>query len=186
MKDDRKTSITTNNMGFEAEAAELNKTVVARVSHGCNVNLDIQILSEHDIGLPAAALCQPRQGAERHQSEGVALPEELVKKLVKNDQRIAGWLARDSLNAEQFLSRPVEALVRSGVKLTKEERKILGRAHRAVAEAGMLAPGVKISKMSVSAGGKPPFRGTVEPENKDEEKDRGSQDCGCGTSRRGW
>ncbi len=46
---------------------------------------------------------------------------------------------------------PTEALARAGVELSRAEHKAIDRSHRAVREAAVVAPGVKVASMTIAA-----------------------------------
>ncbi|HEX9945643.1 MAG TPA: hypothetical protein VGG03_26835 [Thermoanaerobaculia bacterium] len=155
-----------------------NEMIVARVPQGYDTNINIRFVPGRDIQwTPHALGCRPRQGAPRRDAEPVALPESLAEKLKGANKKVIDWLAQDAANAQLFLARPVEALIKAGVDLSRSEQKALDRTHRAVGEASVIAPGVKVANLSASA--YPTGRvGTLKPGPK--MKDGRTNDCGCG------
>lgn len=152
--------------------------VVAKVPQGYETKINIRIVPGRDIRLTPDVLgCQPRQGAPRRDAEPVALPEDLVGKLREANQKVINWLAQDKANAQLYLARPIEALKKVGVDLTRSEQKALERTHRVVKETSVVAPGVKVADLSASA--YPRGRvGEIRPGPK--MKDGRAQDSGCG------
>lgn len=155
--------------------------VVSRVPQGYDTNINIRLVPGRDIQLtPHRFGCRPRQGAPRRDAEPVDLPESLGDKLKDANKKVIDWLALDPANAQLFLAKPVEALVKAGVELSRAEQKALTRTHRAVAEASVVAPGVKVASLSASA--HPTGRvGKLPPGLKGSNGREGREaDCGCG------
>ncbi|WP_181722942.1 hypothetical protein [Nocardia gipuzkoensis] len=104
----------------------------------------------------------PRQGAlpyladvSRHPRVGAAaapmrLPKTLVCKLEESDRKIVNWLAKNASNRRLFITQPVDALVAAGVDLTRFERKLLQRIHRAAGETNVLPPGAELAEVAVT------------------------------------
>ncbi len=142
----------TSEPAVKAGAADRSAMIVAKIPQGYDTKINIRLVPGRDIKLtPEIVGCQPRQGAPRRDAEPVALPESLVGKLKDADKKVVEWLAQDEANARLFLARPVEALTKAGVDLTRSEQKTLERTHRAVNEASVIAPGVKVADLSASA-----------------------------------
>ena len=162
-------------------AAESNQSdaVVVQVPQGYDARINIRVVPGRDFQInPARLGCRPRQGASRRDAEPLDLPESLVAKFKAANKKIMGWLAQDAANARLFLAQPVEAMLKAGVDLTRAEQKTLNRAHRMVREAAVIAPGVNIENLGVTA--HPTGRiGAVRPKPK--AKDGRDSDCGCGS-----
>ena len=159
-------------------ATDRSEMVVAKVPQGYNTKINIRLVPGRDIRFTPDVLgCQSRQGAPRQNTEAVALPESLSGKLKKANEKVIDWLAQDAGNARLFLARPVEALIKAGVDLTRSEQKMLDRTHRPVKEASVIAPGVKVLDLSALAYPKNRV-GKLKPERK--KPDGRDKDCGCG------
>jgi len=133
-------------------AAAGNELVVAKVPQGYATNINLRLVRGVELGriaLPRG--CRPRKGAPRRDTKMVDLPAELVEKLKEADQAVVAWLAADEANVQQFLREPAVALRRAGVELTRAEQKAIARSHREVREATVVAPGVKVGKLSAVA-----------------------------------
>lgn len=164
-----------------AEAASADPPthpVIGRVPQGYDHAITVRIvpgLASHFTGQLFG--CQPRQGAPRRDADPVPLPAPLLVKLGEANRRIVAWLAQDPANAAHFLARPVEALARAGVELSRAEQKALGRLHEAATETRVVAPGVRITRLAVAANAK----GRVpDPEQAPRKRpDSREKDCGC-------
>jgi len=152
--------------------------VVVKMPQGYDARIVIRFVPGRDIRVtPALRGCQPRQGAPRRDAEPVPLPEGLAGKLREVNAKVVAWLARDDANPRLFLTRPVEALMKAGVELTRAEQKALTRAHGAVRETTVVPPGVRVAELSASANP----RGRVgETKPTPRTADGNDSDCGCG------
>lgn len=162
--------------------------VVVRVPQGCDMTVSIELDRSPDISLALASpACEPRQAGGGTRGTGTSLPHGLVDKLGHADRRVSDWLLADDANPELFFSRPVEALKRAGVELSRAEQKTLLRAHQAFNEAAVVGPGVRVAGLSVSMrrrnrAGEPgrepgPVSGSLPGPGR-------SDDCGCGSRER--
>lgn len=124
--------------------------VVATIQQGYETRLNVRLVRgrEADIAVLARG-CRPRQGAPRRDADPVALPPTLVDKLRAADAQVVAWLAKDPANARRFFAEPVAALREAGVELDRAEQKHLARAHGAVREASVVAPGVRVERLDV-------------------------------------
>lgn len=144
-----KTNATMSEAATTSQAAEM---VVARMPQGYDASINIRIVPGKDIAFtPAVFGCRPRQGATRREAQPIALPEGLAEKLRDANKKVVDWLARDPANAQLFLAKPLEALSQAGVDLTRAEQKALERTHNAVREMAVVAPGVNVAQISVTA-----------------------------------
>lgn len=161
------------------------RAVVAKVPQGYDTRIKIRVLPAGDLRLQPKG-CQPRQGARRRDAAAETLPPSLSDRLKDVNVQLLGWLAKAPENAKLFLTEPVAALARAGVKLDRAEQKALARLHEAAAAARVVGPGVYVTGIAVSAdprgrvsvdrpggGGDRPPAGGSPPKT-----DRG--DCGCG------
>ena len=155
MRDIAQAKSATSQPEVEACVRDESGTVALKVPQGYDARINIRLLPVRDIceirSTPPLLDCQPREGSPRRDVQAVPLPESLVDKLRKANEKVIGWLAQDVANAQLFLVQPVEALTSAGVELTRSERKTLDRSHRAVKEATVIAPGVKVVDLSASA-----------------------------------
>ncbi|MEK6375579.1 MAG: hypothetical protein AABO58_23115 [Acidobacteriota bacterium] len=155
------------------------EAVIAKVPQGYDAKINIRFVPGRDIPIvPLERHCRARQGAPRRDAPTVALPPDLVRKLSDADKKVTQWLSKDAANAQLFLVRPVEALLRAGVDLTRAEQKVLDRSHRAASEERVIAPGVKVAQLSVTASTK----GRVGDPRPRPKKNHEDGDCGCGES----
>jgi hypothetical protein len=133
----------------DAAGAEM---VVARVPQGFETRINIRFVPGREIRFPLEIFgCQPRQGAPRRDADPVPLPPGLPEKLKEVNRKVVEWLARDRANSQLFLERPVEALMKAGVELTRAEQKALARSHRGVTDSMVVPPGVKVVSLTASA-----------------------------------
>lgn len=129
-----------------------NAIAVVKVPQGYDTRINVRLVPGRNIQFTPDVLgCQPRQGAPRRAAEPAALPERLADKIRDANKQVIDWLAKDTGNAQLFLTHPVEALIKAGVDLTRTEQKALNRTHRAVIDATVIAPGVKVAAFTVSA-----------------------------------
>lgn len=126
------------------------KLAVARVPQGYDATINVRFVSVTDIETTQRLNCQPRKGANRRDAEAVALPETLVSKFKVANSMVIEWLAKDPINAELFLRKPVEALQKAGVELTRAEQKFLARTHREASQAAVVAPGVNVKTLAAT------------------------------------
>lgn len=160
------------------------EAVVTKVPQGYETNINIRFVPGRDIPIvPLERHCRARQGAPRRDAPTLALPADLVRKLTEADKSVTEWLSRDTANAQLFLERPVEALVKAGVNLSRAEQKVLDRSHRAASEERVIAPGVNVAQLSATASTKGRV-GDSRPRPK-KKHDGGDGDGGCGCSESG-
>lgn len=124
--------------------------VVARVPQGFDANVKIRFLPERSIDvLTRPKGCHPRQGAERNNTDTVALPPELPGRLKERSKAVVAWLAKSPDNARAFLDNPVEALAQAELGFERAELKALSRTHEAVRNSAVLGPGVSLETLEV-------------------------------------
>ena len=159
-----------------------NQPVVAKVPQGYEANFNIRLVPGRDFNVGTIRLgCRPRRGGQRRDADPVALPEDLTGKLRDANNKVVAWLAADAANAQLFLVKPVEALMKAGVDLTRTEQKTLGRTYSDNHEGTVIAPGVKIKDLKAVA--YPAGRvGTVKP---GKTTIPGGRDVSCGFTRKG-
>jgi len=167
----------TGDLPAKVSASEGSNMVMARVPQGYDTEINIRLLPGKEISFTRDILgCHPRQGAPRRDADPLPLPESLPGKLKDANKKVVDWLAQDPANARLFLASPVEALAKAGVELTRAEQKALDRTHRAMKEATVIAPGVKVSQLSTSVSPK----GRV-GDSKSSSRPKGgrTEDAGC-------
>ncbi|MEU2042448.1 hypothetical protein [Nocardia niwae] len=130
-----------------APSARLDR-VGARVPQGYKLNVRIRF------GARQGALTHLTD-VSRHARTGTAttptgLPKALASKIEKSDRKIINWLAKNAANRQLFITQPVDALVAAGVDLTRFERKLLQRIHRAAGETNVLPPGAELAEVAVT------------------------------------
>ena len=126
--------------------------VVAKVPQGFETRINIRLVPGRDVRFPPEIFgCRPRKGAPRRDAEPVPLPGSLAGKFAEVNRKVIEWLAREPANAQLFLERPVEALTKAGVDLTRAEQKALARSHRSVSDSIALPPGSKVIGLTASA-----------------------------------
>jgi hypothetical protein len=76
-------------------------------------------------------------------------PPGLAERLLKNEDRILGWLSESEANRVAFLTDPLGALTKIGVKLELPELEALRRVHAETAAFEVLPPGVEIGQLKV-------------------------------------
>lgn len=137
-------------VGLGKDRAE--ELVVAKVPQGFELNINVRLVPGGDFALPKRPLrCRPRKGAPRRDAEPLALPEEVMKKLQEADKVMMEWLAKDEANASLYMAHPVEALLKAGVKLSRQELKAVERAHGEVEQTAVVGPGVKVAGFKAAA-----------------------------------
>lgn len=175
--------LTTGKAATDAYATGDTQPVIAKVPQGYEAKLNIRLVPGRDFNVGTIRLgCRPRKGGQRRDADPVALPEDLTGKLRDANKKVVAWLAADTANTQLFLAKPVEALMKAGVELTRTEQKALGRTYSANHEDTVIAPGVKITDLTAVAhptgrvGGIKPGGGTTTT---------GGRDVGCGFTRKG-
>lgn len=173
------------NRSAASDTEKKREAVVATVPQGYETKINIRLVPGRDLQLaPEAVGCRPRKGAPRPGGRTLTLPEGLAGKLKEANSKVVAWLAQEPANAGLFLARPVEALVKAGVELTRTEQKTLDRAHRAVHEATLVAPGVKVTELNATAIPKGRV-GELKPGRKPEKPLTGGREKGCGPAPKG-
>ncbi len=159
-----------------------NNKVIAKIPQGYDTRINIRLVPGREFGLePAVLRCKPRHGKSVHDAKVHGLDDNLIAKLKEADKKVVAWLSADDSNAQLFLSKPVEALVKAGVELARSEQKSLNRSHTTVNEARVIAPGVNIKKISVATFPKGQIGNLREqPEN----KNGTNEDFGCEPKRK--
>jgi hypothetical protein len=151
MEETREARLNMVNQPVREIAVEKSHVAVAKVPQGYNSRIKIRLVPGRDIQFnPKVPSCKPRQGSFSKDAEQITIPEDLAAKLKDADKKVVAWLAQDVSNAQLFLKRPIEALVKAGIELSRTELKTLERAHRAVKEARVIAPGVNVVDISTS------------------------------------
>ena len=134
------------------DAGQRTELVVAEVPQALTANINIRVVRGVDFELPPLAKrCQPRQGAPRRETDMLELPADLVDKLKSADKAVVEWMAADEANVQLFLRQPAEALVAAGVELTRADQKAIARANQEVEQTRVVAPGVKVEKITATA-----------------------------------
>jgi hypothetical protein len=154
-----------------------SEMVTAKMPQGYNATINVRLVPGRNLKIPSIRGCQPRQGAARREADPLPLPESLVDKLREADKRFVEWLAKDAANAHVFVEKPIEALLKAGIDLTREEQKTLIRGHVAASEGRLIPPGARVVAFSASAHPKGRV-GEMKPSSKT--KAPGETDCGCG------
>ncbi|MBN8414372.1 hypothetical protein LCL99_02210 [Halomonas denitrificans] len=132
----------------QGKAQEL---VVAKVPQGFDTNISIRLVPGQDFALPRRPLrCRPRKGAPRRDAEPLALPDEVMEMLQKADQAVIEWLSQSEANALLYMARPAEALLKAGIKLSRQQLKSIHRVHREVEQAAVIGPGVKVAGFKIA------------------------------------
>ncbi|MFD4459622.1 hypothetical protein [Nocardia sp. NPDC058480] len=122
--------------------------VGARVPQGYNLNIRIRFGARQGaLSCVADESHHPRVGSA---AATTRLPKALVFKLEESDPKIVNWLAQNASNRQLFIAQPVDALVAAGVELTRYERKVLQRIHRAAGETNVLPPGAELAEVTVT------------------------------------
>ncbi|HZI67103.1 MAG TPA: hypothetical protein VFF17_11110 [Thermoanaerobaculia bacterium] len=126
--------------------------VVAKVPQGFETRINIRLVPGRDVRFPPEIFgCRPRQGAPRRETEPLPLPGGLADRFKDVNKKVIEWLAREPANARLFLERPVEALLKAGVELTRAEQKALARSRSAASDSMVVPPGVNVVGLTVSA-----------------------------------
>ncbi len=140
---------------LKTAAANYNgELVFGRVPQGYNTNINVRVVAIRDLDLfPVTLGCQPRGGGKSNPltNVGTLLPVELIGKLKEADKTFVQWLAQDEANTKLFLEQPLEALNKAGIEFTRAEQKALARTQTETENSRLVAPGVKITQLSVTA-----------------------------------
>lgn len=149
MEEARKTFTASGEPAKQAVAASgerMNTVVRAMVHRGYDTTVNVRIVKGSSLGdLLRPKRCEPRKGAQRREADPLDLPAELIDKLREIDKSVVAWLAKDQANARLFLAKPAEALAQAAADLDRADLKALDRAHQAVREAAVVAPGVRVA-----------------------------------------
>lgn len=160
-----------------------SNAVKVNVPQGYNAKINIRLYPVKDFQLtPFQPHCQPRQGAARKETKPLDLPESLVAKFKTENKKITSWLAQDAANAQLFLTKPVEAMLKAGLELTRSEQKALDRNHRIVSETHVVAPGVKVENITVTAHTSGRVGDVIKKQTS--KTNKRESDCGCGAERK--
>ena len=159
-----------------AQHPEKGSAVRAKVPQGYESKVNVRFVPGRFRLPPFIIGCQPRQGAPRRDVDLLPLPKTLVDKLQDVNIRVVEWLSREPANANLFLTRPVEALLKAGVELTRAEQKALIRTFNAANEERVIPPGVKLADLSAIAA--PKGRVSDRPGRPKQKPHDGN--CGCG------
>lgn len=145
MNDAKKMNRITCRCEAKTNPVKQGSLVIAKVPQGYETNINIRLVPGRDIEIgPVATGCRSRAGAPRREAEPLSLPPDLVGKLKDADKAVVAWLAKDESNAQLFVSSPAKALVMAGVDLSRADQKAIDRTYREVAQASVVAPGVKV------------------------------------------
>jgi hypothetical protein len=130
----------------------VGQPVVAKIPQGYETRINIQLLAGRDFDPGKLQVgCRPRKGASRREADPVPLPPEVAEKLRTANERVLAWLNADPANAQLFLGKPVEALTKAGVELSRAEQKLIHRAHSENAQVSVIGPGVKVQELKTFA-----------------------------------
>lgn len=135
-----------------APGERINTVVRATLRRGYDTTVNVRIVAGTRLGdLLRPKQCEPRNGAQRREAASLDLPAALIDKLREVDQSVIAWLAKDRANARLFLARPSEALAQAAPGLGRADLKALDRAHQAVREVAVVAPGVRVVDIKAEA-----------------------------------
>jgi hypothetical protein len=135
-----------------ASGKRMNTVVRAMARQGYDTTVSVRIVPGTSLGdLLRPKRCEPRKGAQRREADPFDLPAGLIERLREVDKSVVAWLAKDQANARLFLARPAEALAQAAADLDRADLKALDRAHQAVREATVVAPGVRVADLKAEA-----------------------------------
>ncbi|WP_249644679.1 hypothetical protein [Nocardia sputi] len=132
-----------------ASSARLDR-VGARVPQGYKLNVRIRFGARQGALKHLTDVSRHAQGGTATAAAGTGLPKALASKIEESDRKIVNWLAKNAANRQLFITQPVDALVAAGVDLTRFERKLLQRIHRAAGETNVLPPGAELAEVAVT------------------------------------
>ncbi len=116
-----------------SQLTDRSQMIFGKVPQGYETNINIRFVPAREIRLEADVLgCQPRQGAQKRDTQPVPLPVSLVDKLREANKKMIEWLTSDAGNAQLFVKRPVQAMLRAGIELTRVEQKAMERTYMGV------------------------------------------------------
>ncbi|MBN1447326.1 MAG: hypothetical protein JXA28_05295 [Bacteroidetes bacterium] len=152
MQHTRDGKVATNVSDIRVDTGDQREMIVGNVPQGYETNIRVRLVPGRDLDITAVPRgCRSRTGAPRRDAEPLDLPADLTDKLKKADKAVVAWLAQDEANARLFMARPVEALLKAGVELTRTEQKAIERTHQHVRDTAVVAPGVKVDTLTVTA-----------------------------------
>ncbi|MFE9785192.1 hypothetical protein ACFYO7_07420 [Nocardia salmonicida] len=137
-----------HNAPGEPNSPEQPGTVIAQLPQGYDVRVKFNFVLGSGL-LAELARCRPRQGAVPEWG-ATTLPEPLRDKLKAADQLVLDWLAQDRSHPKLFLVKPVDAMLKAGVELSRREQRMLERLHAAASETNTLPPGTSIARLSIA------------------------------------
>ena len=132
---------------------QVTKLVRAQVPQDYSTNLKVRLVPARslDKAVHAEPRCKPRGNVTPWDQASLTLDAKLADSLSKADKVMVAWLARDTANAQSFLTNPLAAMRKAGVQLTRAEEKALARASEAAAAGRVVGPGINVASLSAQA-----------------------------------
>nr|WP_281720582.1 hypothetical protein [Nitrosomonas nitrosa] len=129
------------------------KPVKVAVPQGYDAKFNLRIVPGHSLTgtILEQPGCKPRgNGSQGWETGVVAINPALIATLTKADKAIVAWLAKDTANAQRFLSNPVTAMREAGIELTRKEEKALARLASDAETARHVPPGANVEGLAAS------------------------------------
>jgi len=116
-----------------------------------DLNMTVTLVPSRNIPSLIKPACQPRQGAERVDTDAVDLPDSTRSFLLGANKAVTAWLAASEENQHAFLTDPVAALSRAGVQMDRAQQKSIARLREALGQAQTIVPGMQLRSIQTKA-----------------------------------
>lgn len=180
MENLKSTQLNPSGEGLFSDRKVQAEYVKAKISQEFDVKIKVQIIPSADIGrLPFLKRCMPRKGGDRRDAEPLDLPESIKSNFKEINAKVMEWLNASLENRKQYMSDPVNSLIKAGIKLTNADQKALSRNFKEVQANMIVAPGFNIKDFKVSAGTKERNTPGKSTGSTLDSKRKLSKDCGC-------
>jgi hypothetical protein len=152
------------------------EAVSVTISHGYDHKINILVVPATEIAIRPEKKCVPRKDADRRDARPLDLPPDFIRNFPEINKKMMGWLTSDAGNAHLFLQKPVESMLKAGIKLSREDQKQLSRNVEEIKAMAMIPPGARVTHFTA---GTHKGKVTKEPEKKSGKDKSSEKDCGC-------
>jgi hypothetical protein len=148
--------------------------VQANISQESEMKLNVRIVSSKDLPeLHFFEGCRPRK-SNAPSPNYFQFPAAIAKNFKEVNKKILEWLSASNDNVHAYLDNPVNALIKAGVELPREDQKYLSRNFENVKAGFLAAPGTNVKTITA----------TVNPNNlitkqPGKSGSANNKDCGC-------